>query len=70
LLLDEVVGTDRGERIDVVGDLVDHRGLRRLLGRPDDLRHEALSVRAPLASTVPADDRWLVGTLAAVFEVA
>jgi uncharacterized protein (TIGR03083 family) len=31
---------------------------------------EALSVRAPLASTVPAGDRWLVGTLADVFEVA
>jgi hypothetical protein len=30
---------------------------------------EALSVRAPLTGSVPADDRWLVDTLAMVFEV-
>jgi uncharacterized protein (TIGR03083 family) len=31
---------------------------------------EALSVRAPIAGSVPADHRWLVDTLAVVFEAA
>jgi hypothetical protein len=40
-----------------------------LTGRAVDLV-EGLSLRAPLAADVAASDRWLLGGLAAVFDVA